>query len=54
MPMIMERADIGWGQDGWAPDLKLSRGVGMGGRKLNYLEEELREEEGSGWEVAEK
>ena len=41
--MIMGRADIGWGQEGWVLDLKLSRGVGMGGRKMNYIEEKLRE-----------
>ena len=49
--MIMERADIGRGQEGWILDLKLSRGVGIGGRKMNYLEERLRKGECSGWGV---
>ena len=52
--MITERADIGWSQEGWALDLKLSRGAGLGGRKMNYPEERLREGEGSGWGVVEK
>ena len=45
---------MGWGKEGWVLDSKLSGGVGMGGRKMNYLEERLREGEGLVWGVADK